>query len=120
LSTVTSEMVEVGKAGELQSGQMKMVSIRGEEILLARVGEKYYAAKNRCPHMGGNLSKGTLAGTVITCPRHGSRFDLSDGHVVRWTSWPSALIAIDQVRSRKRSIFTYQVTIEGDKIMVKL
>ncbi len=48
-----------------------------DSALLARVGDKYYAADNRCPHMGGKLSPGKLEGTVVTCPRHGSQFDLT-------------------------------------------
>ena len=34
--------------------------------------------------MGGKLSQGKLEGTAVTCPRHGSQFDLTDGRVVRW------------------------------------
>jgi len=120
MSTEVAGLVEIGKVGELKSGEMKMVLVRGKEILLARVGESYYAANNRCPHMGGNLSRGKLDGTIVTCPRHSSQFDLKDGRVVRWTTWPSTLIAIDQVRSRKRPINVYQVVVEDDKIKVKL
>jgi nitrite reductase/ring-hydroxylating ferredoxin subunit len=29
------------------------------------------------------LSEGDLDGTVVTCPYHGSRFDVRDGQVVR-------------------------------------
>ena len=28
---------------------------------------------------------GKLDGTIVTCPRHYSQFDLADGRVVRWT-----------------------------------
>lgn len=67
-----AELVEVSKTGELAEGTMKRVSVGGREILLARVGDTYYAAGNRCPHMGGNLSRGKLEGTIVTCPLHGS------------------------------------------------
>jgi hypothetical protein len=42
-------LVEVSKTGELQDGTMREVSVNGREILLARVGDRYYAAGNRCP-----------------------------------------------------------------------
>ena len=113
-------MVEAGRTGVLESGKMKMVIVGEKEVLLARVGDSYYAAQNRCPHMGGNLSQGTLEGTIVTCPRHQSQFDLKDGHVVRWTVWPSALVAVDQVRSHKRPLAVFPVTIDGDKIMIKI
>jgi 3-phenylpropionate/trans-cinnamate dioxygenase ferredoxin subunit len=120
MSTTVANLVEIGQVSDLKPGEMKLIPVSGREILLARVDEKYYAAENRCPHMGGNLSRGTLNGTIVTCPRHASQFDLTDGHVVRWTNWPSTLVAIDRVRSRKRSITTYPVTIVDNKIMVKL
>jgi nitrite reductase/ring-hydroxylating ferredoxin subunit len=36
-----------------------------------------------CPHAGGRLSEGTLEGTVITCPLHGSQFDVCSGARLR-------------------------------------
>jgi 3-phenylpropionate/trans-cinnamate dioxygenase ferredoxin subunit len=120
MSTTVAEMLEIGKLGDLKNGEMKMVLARGREILLAFTDGTYYAADNRCPHMGGNLSHGKLAGTIVTCPRHHSQFDLKDGHVVRWTTWPGALVAIDQVRSRKRFLRVYPVTIQDEKILIKV
>ena len=38
---------------------------------------------DRCTHRGGPLSEGQVADGCVTCPWHGSRFDLVDGHVVR-------------------------------------
>jgi nitrite reductase/ring-hydroxylating ferredoxin subunit len=38
---------------------------------------------NRCPHAGARLSDGELAGTVLTCPGHGSQFDVTTGERVR-------------------------------------
>jgi Ferredoxin subunits of nitrite reductase and ring-hydroxylating dioxygenases len=43
---------------DLPEGSMKKSYIDGQEIFLARVGDRYYAADNRCPHMGGDLSQG--------------------------------------------------------------
>jgi 3-phenylpropionate/trans-cinnamate dioxygenase ferredoxin component len=120
MNTIVSGMIEVGNADELKPGDMRMVMVQSKEILLARAGDQYYAADNRCRHMGGNLSRGVLNGTIVTCPRHGSQYDLKDGHVVRWTTWPSALVAVDQVRSRKRDLPVYPVTIQNGKIMIKL
>ena len=64
-----SKFTEVAKIEELKSGTMKAVIVEGREILLARVGDKYYAVDGRCPHMKGDLSQGKLEGTVVTCPR---------------------------------------------------
>ena len=79
-----SDFIQLGKTSELNDETMKEVSVQGCEILLARVGDRYYTVDNRCPHMSGRLAQGKLQGTIVTYPRHSSQFDLKDGHVVRW------------------------------------
>lgn len=113
--------VQVAKIGDLAPGQMKAVEVRGREVLLARVGDDYYAAANRCPHMGGNLSHGKLQGTVVTCPVHGSQFDLKDGRVISWAPGvPSLLSAIGKLVKPPRSMETYPVKVEGGGIAIEL
>jgi len=114
------KFVEVAKKGELAEGAMKEVSVEGRKILLARVGDKYYAVDNICPHMGAALSSGKLGGTIVTCPRHGSQFDLSDGHVVRWTNFPGPVSAVAKLVKKPRPLKTYAVKLEGDKILVEV
>jgi nitrite reductase/ring-hydroxylating ferredoxin subunit/uncharacterized membrane protein len=46
------------------------------------VGQPHVLA-DRCTHRGGPLSEGTVGDGCITCPWHGSRFAIGDGHVVR-------------------------------------
>jgi len=114
------KFVEVGKSSELGEGAMKEVAVEGKELLLIRTGGKCYAFNNRCPHMGAKLSEGKLEGTVVTCPRHGSQFDLVDGHVIRWTDMPALASAIARVIKRPRPLTTYVVELEGDSILVEI
>jgi nitrite reductase/ring-hydroxylating ferredoxin subunit len=54
--------------------------VAGERIVaLFNVGEKFFALDGICPHQGGPLGKGMLAGCVITCPWHGFQFDVTTG-----------------------------------------
>jgi 3-phenylpropionate/trans-cinnamate dioxygenase ferredoxin subunit len=78
------EFTELSKIDELKDGAIKEVNAAGHQILSARVGDNYYAVDKLCPHLEGNLSHGRLEGTVVTCPLHGSQFDVSNGQVVRW------------------------------------
>jgi 3-phenylpropionate/trans-cinnamate dioxygenase ferredoxin subunit len=112
--------VEVMKAGDLQDGQMKSVKAGGQDVLVAKVGGKFYAADNTCPHMGGKLAQGKLAGTVVTCPLHGSQFNLKDGSVIRWTNWPGVVVAVTKLIRRPRAIKTYPVKVEADKVLVEV
>lgn len=114
------DSVQVAETGELADGTMKEALAEGREILLARVGDEYHAADNRCPHMGGKLSQGELEGTVITCPRHGSQFDLSDGRVVRWLKGAGVISKVGKALKSPRSLVTYKVKIEDDRMLIEM
>ena len=67
---------------------------------------KVYAAQDVCPHAGARLSEGALEGTVITCPLHGSQFDVRSGERLRG---PADV-----------EIKTYRVEIEGAQVFLVL
>ena len=108
------------KTGEMKDGEMRSASVGGKEILVARVAGQFYAASNVCPHLAGRLSDGSLEGTVVTCPRHRSQFDLRDGHIVRWTNWSGIMLAIGKMFKSPRPLKTYPVKIEGDTARVEV
>ena len=112
--------IEVAKSGELENGVMKEVLAEGRKILLARVDDSYYATDNRCPHMGGKLSQDKLEGFVVTCPLHGSRFDLRDGQVVRWLKGSGFLSKVGKALKSPRQLTTYNLKVEGDKILIEM
>ncbi len=112
--------VEIATIDELADGDMKMTTVSGREILLARVGDNYYSADNSCPHMGGNLSMGKLEGTVVTCPRHHSQFDLTDGHVIRWTDWTGFKLSLGKLLRSPRPLKTYEVKVEEGKVLINV
>jgi 3-phenylpropionate/trans-cinnamate dioxygenase ferredoxin subunit len=70
------EFIKVGELRDVAIGAMKSYSVHGKDIVVANVDGIIYAMDRYCPHAGGDLSKGVLEGCVITCPRHGSKFDL--------------------------------------------
>ena len=115
-----SELVQIAKKDELKDGSMKAVNAAGHEIMLARVGDNYYAAENRCPHLGGKLAQGKLDGTVVTCPLHGSRFDLTNGQVVRWTNFTGFAAKLGNLIKSARPLTTYRIKIEDDNILVEI
>jgi nitrite reductase/ring-hydroxylating ferredoxin subunit len=62
---------------------MRCVVAAGTPVLLARHGGELHALSNRCVHRGGPLHEGELGDGTVTCPWHGSSFDLRDGGLVR-------------------------------------
>ncbi|MDN5853288.1 MAG: Rieske 2Fe-2S domain-containing protein [Actinomycetia bacterium] len=52
-------------------------------VALFHVDGRLHAISDRCPHAGAVLSEGELDHRTLTCPRHGSRFDVTTGERVR-------------------------------------
>ncbi len=59
---------------------------------------------DRCSHRGGPLSEGEVGHGCVTCPWHGSQFDLVDGHVVRGPA------------STPQPVYEVQVTGDGTEV----
>ena len=70
--------------------------------------------------MGGTLSQGKLEGTVVTCPRHGSQFELKDGWVVRWLKGSGLISTIGKTLKSPRPVTTYNVEIDGHRILIEI
>ena len=112
--------IAVCKADGVEASQMKEVAVQGRAVLIANVGGKYYAVAGRCPHLGGKLAQGKLEGTVITCPKHGSQFDITDGHVVRWLKPAGILSKVGKMLKPEKPLTSYKVKIEGGEVMVEV
>lgn len=78
-----SEWTATIPQSELAEGRPACVEAGGTPILLVRNGSEVRALANRCNHRGGPLHEGELGDGTVTCPWHGSVFDLADGGVVR-------------------------------------
>jgi nitrite reductase/ring-hydroxylating ferredoxin subunit len=79
-----AEFRVVLEVGELEAGAMWDVDVDGTRLLVSRseIGG-VCAIANACTHVGGPLDEGECDGNVVTCPWHGSRFDLCSGEVLR-------------------------------------
>ncbi len=77
-----TDFVPVLPEAELREGELRRVVAGDVKVLLARRDGAIYAIAEVCSHLGGPLAEGTLAGDVVQCPWHGSRFSVKDGRVV--------------------------------------
>jgi 3-phenylpropionate/trans-cinnamate dioxygenase ferredoxin subunit len=106
------EFVKVASTSEVPAGKMKMVNVGDNEMLIVNVGGKYYAIGNRCTHAGGSLSEGSLEGNVVTCPKHGSKFDVTSGRAVQGPK-----IAFIKLKTKDEQ--SLEVKVNGPDILVK-
>lgn len=93
------------RAADLQPGQIKLLQLDGQGIALYNAGGTFFATADECTHRAGPLSEGDLEGTVVTCPFHGSRFDVTTGKVVRGPA--------------DKPVETFRVVRDGDNIRVE-
>lgn len=77
-----TEWIDAISLDELVEGTPKRVEIDNGPLVLVRQGDRVLAASATCTHVGGPLDEGEMDGTCVTCPWHGSVFDLVDGQVI--------------------------------------
>jgi nitrite reductase/ring-hydroxylating ferredoxin subunit len=70
------------------------------EAAVFNVGGCFYATEGKCTHRKGELSKGKLDGSTVTCPKHGAQFNVTTGDVLRG---PAEI-----------PLKTYRVRVDGD------
>jgi len=104
---------ELAKTSQVLPGTLQSFDVAGRKILAVNFEGRYFAMKAVCTHMGGDLSKGKLKDKIVTCPRHGARFDVTTGECV---SGPQ--IAFFKLKTEKAEVF--ETKVEGDSLKVNL
>ncbi len=74
--------IEVGREEDLPPGAYKLVEAGELELALFNVEGKLCCIEDLCTHDGGNLVEGDVEGRVVTCPRHGAKFDVCTGEAL--------------------------------------
>jgi nitrite reductase/ring-hydroxylating ferredoxin subunit len=114
--------VSVCKSEDLPEGEVRQLKARGKELAVGRlVGGQLFAVGGRCSHMFTRLGKGKLDGTLLECPWHGTKFDVTDGCVANWVKRPLALKLIYDASLpafMKRDIPTYDIKEEHGEVFV--
>jgi nitrite reductase/ring-hydroxylating ferredoxin subunit len=97
-------LVRIDNAKSIAPGEMQVFDVAGTKVNVASVGGQLHAFDDTCTHKACSLAKGKLDGTTVTCPCHGSQFDVTSGAVLRGP-------AQQPVRSR-------MVQMEGKDLLV--
>ncbi len=104
--TLTMAFVPVARASEIPPGTVKIVEAGGQKIALCNVDGTFHAIEDRCSHDNGPLGEGGLAGNLLECPRHGAKFDVTNGR-------PVTLPAVIPVKR-------FTVKVEGGQVLVEV
>lgn len=83
---------------------MKQVVVEEQDIALYHVDDAFYATSDVCTHASETLTRGTLSGCIVACPKHGGKFDVRSGGAV---AFPCVI-----------PVETYAVEIRGSDIYI--
>ncbi len=114
-----AEFIKVCATSDVVPGTMKHFTVDGYEVLVANIDGNFFAIDNVCPHMGGDLSMGTLKGSIVTCPRHKSQFDVKDGKCVRWAQMGPVISTLVKMVKPPRPAYAYKVKVEGEAVKIE-
>lgn len=65
--------------GHVPEEELVARTVEGVRVMVATNEEGRFALADRCSHRGGPLSEGALDEGCVTCPWHGSQFELATG-----------------------------------------
>ncbi|HUC63639.1 MAG TPA: non-heme iron oxygenase ferredoxin subunit [Alphaproteobacteria bacterium] len=94
----------VASVKDVTEGDGFAVTVGSLEIALYKLGDKYFALEDVCPHAYALLSTGFVEGEKVSCPMHGAEFHIPTGKCLG----PPA----------DRDLATYPVKIEGDDLLI--
>jgi nitrite reductase/ring-hydroxylating ferredoxin subunit/uncharacterized membrane protein len=103
----SGEWVSIGPLSDFEDGALRRVEQDElEPLVVLREGDSVFAASATCTHVGGPMDEGERDGTCVTCPWHGSQFDLRDGRVIHGPA--------------TSPLYAYETRIIGDKVEVRV
>ena len=94
------------KASDLAEGTISTVDLKGEHVLLSKIGGEVSAVSGICTHEETDLGLGFVIEDRIVCPLHLSQFELKSGQAVN----PPATVPLKR----------YSVKVLGDTIFIEV
>ncbi len=85
----------------------RTLRIGERELAVFNLGDRFFAVDNRCPHKGGPLSDGIIAGHAVVCPLHAWKVNLETGGVERPAGEPAC-------------VHRYDTRVDGDCVQIAI
>ncbi len=115
---------KIATTDSVSSDQVLKADVNGQSVLVAKVGEQYCAIANKCPHLGLPMAKGKFENGVITCPFHGSKFEICTGKNVEWVEsfvgipLPGVAKKMMAMGKEPTDVASFAVTVEGEDLLI--
>ena len=83
--------VEAGELSTFREGRGRRVNVDGIDVAVFRIGDRFHAIQDACPHMGASLADGKVIDDCVECHWHHWMFDLRTGQGDQ-RSWARAAV----------------------------
>jgi nitrite reductase (NADH) small subunit len=97
--------IRIAAADAVPPREGRAVDLGSHQIALFNLGDRFLAVDNRCPHRGGPLADGILAGNAVVCPLHAWKVCLVTG-------------AVQRPGDAAECLATYPTRVESDVVWV--
>lgn len=106
-TTEERQWIRITACDSIPPREGRAVIVGNREVAIFNLGDRFLAVDNRCPHRGGPLCDGIVAGNAVVCPLHAWKVGLETGAVQR----PAGVAAC---------VPTYATRVEAGIVLVEL
>lgn len=96
----------IAKTSDIRINEMERFVLNGRKILICHAEDQFYALDDTCSHEDASLYRGSFKNRCVTCPMHGSRFDIETGK------------PLDEPATEP--VATHKLKIEGEDILIEI
>ncbi len=118
MNEINKVWVRVCALDHVPSDKAIDLNINGQRLILARCGDDVRVFQGFCSHMLFPLGGSRINECVLTCNLHHSQFDIRDGSVVEWSTFPPLVgKALAAIRERK-ALRRYETRVTDGNVFV--
>lgn len=118
MSDQPQSWVRVCSVKEIPEGKAADLNISGQRLVIARCGETISIMQGSCSHMFFPLAGSKVENCVLTCALHRSTFDIRDGAVQEWSTFPPLVGKALALVREKKGLRTYQTRLQDGEVYV--
>lgn len=109
--------VKVCNVNDIPQPGMRVFTVAGRDVLIVRSADGSITAIGaRCTHRGAPLVEGTLEGNSLTCPWHGSQFEIPTGKLTRGPQ----IFGGKLFEKIQRNLPRYQIEQRGEELWLHM
>ncbi len=102
-----TQWVRATACADIPLREGRAVHFGTREVAIFNMGDHFYATDNHCPHNGGPLCDGIVAGESVVCPLHAWKVRLDTG-------------AVERPATKTLCVRTYPTRVEQGIVMIAL